>query len=228
MASCRSQSHPSQSHPCALRTAIITRRISFQVCALSITELGNMQPSQQMCANAFVGFPASSRIQAPASRTMSSLPFGSVAGSAGPSCRGNLNLSPCRRSGRHGNRKSRGAALAPSRDRHRQPSCLRPIEIGGKQTVFGSVVSHSEQHRVRHVGLKADGVRHVPAISSNSTFRRQLCIPPQQISPSAASRSPKPSAMTPASRKVFAILFVLRSGSLAHSTPVAESMRMTP
>ena len=38
-----------QFHPCALRTAIIARRTSFQVCGSSITALGNMQPSQQMC-----------------------------------------------------------------------------------------------------------------------------------------------------------------------------------
>ncbi len=37
------------SQPFSLRTAIIVRRISFQVSGCIITALGNMQPSQQMC-----------------------------------------------------------------------------------------------------------------------------------------------------------------------------------
>ena len=63
----------------ALRTAIMVRRISFQVCCSSMTALGNMQPSQQICAKAWVRLPSLSRSHAPASRTTSSLPFGSVA-----------------------------------------------------------------------------------------------------------------------------------------------------
>ena len=54
-------------------------------------------------------------------------------------------------------------------------------------------------------------------------------MPPQQISPSAASRSPNASATVHASRNVSAILFVLPCGSLAHSDGLAaESMRITP
>jgi hypothetical protein len=34
--------------PCWSRTWTITRRMSFHVCGLLITSLGNMQPSQQM------------------------------------------------------------------------------------------------------------------------------------------------------------------------------------
>ena len=51
-------------------------------------------------------------------------------------------------------------------------------------------------------------------ISSSSTLRLQLCMPPQQISPSAASRSPKSSAMSHAWRNVSAIFFVLPAGIL--------------
>ena len=65
--------------------------------------------------------------------------------------------------------------------------------------------------------------------SSSSRFRFQLCMPPQQISPSAASRSLNPSATSHASRKVWAIFFVLPAGSFAHSAGLAaESILMTP
>ena len=68
-----------------------------------------------------------------------------------------------------------------------------------------------------------------PPIPATAALRRQLCIPPQQISPSAARRSPKSSAMLHASRKVCAMRFVLPSGSFAHSAGLAaESMRITP
>ena len=66
-------------------------------------------------------------------------------------------------------------------------------------------------------------------ISSSSIIRRQLCMPPQQISPSAASRSPWSSAILQASRKVSAIRFWLPLGSSHHaSTLQAESIRTTP
>ena len=64
---------------------------------------------------------------------------------------------------------------------------------------------------------------------SRSTIARQLCMPPQQISPSAASRSPCSSATSQARRKVSAIVRVLPGGSLAQSsTLAAESIRTTP
>ena len=54
-------------------------------------------------------------------------------------------------------------------------------------------------------------------------------MPAQQISPSAASRSPNSSAMVQASRKVWAMRLVLASGSLAQSPALAaESMRTIP
>ena len=56
-----------------------------------------------------------------------------------------------------------------------------------------------------------------PTCSSSSTLRFTLCMPPQQISPSAARRSPKDSATSAASRNVSAIFLVLPAGSLAHS-----------
>ena len=57
----------------------------------------------------------------------------------------------------------------------------------------------------------------------------QECMPAQQISPSAASRSPWSSATLAASRNVSAILFVLPCGSAAQCVGLsAESMRMTP
>src|SRR5881628_1785273 len=62
------------SQPCALRTSSSRRRTSFHVFGCIIVAFGNMQPSQQMCSNAFVGFPCSSRIQKPAWWTTSSLP----------------------------------------------------------------------------------------------------------------------------------------------------------
>ena len=66
-------------------------------------------------------------------------------------------------------------------------------------------------------------------ISSSSTLRFTLCMPPQQISPSAASRSPNCSATSHACRNVSAIFFVLPAGSFAHSDGLAaESMRTTP
>ena len=55
------------------------------------------------------------------------------------------------------------------------------------------------------------------------------CIPPQQISPSAASRSPYPSATVHASRNVSAMRFVFAAGFSAQDAgPTAESMRTTP
>src|SRR5580658_2639405 len=65
------------SQPCASRTAIIVRRTSFQIFWSSMTELGNMHPSQQICSKARVGFPLSSSIHPAESRTTSSLPSGS-------------------------------------------------------------------------------------------------------------------------------------------------------
>ena len=68
-----------------------------------------------------------------------------------------------------------------------------------------------------------------PTCSSNSTLRFTLCMPPQQISPSAARRSPYPSATSAACRNVSAIFFVLAAGSLAQSAGLAaESIRTTP
>ena len=66
--------------------------------------------------------------------------------------------------------------------------------------------------------------------SSRSTMRFQLCMPPQQISPSAASRSPWSSAMSQASRNVSAICFVVarRDRPPSRSGSPAESMRTTP
>ena len=65
---------------------------------------------------------------------------------------------------------------------------------------------------------------------SNFTICFQLCMPPQQISPSAARRSPYSSAMPHASRKVSAIALEFDSGSpLAHVPgSTAESIRTTP
>src|SRR5690625_6673233 len=57
----------------------------------------------------------------------------------------------------------------------------------------------------------------------------QDCIPPQQISPSAANDSPKSAATSQASRKVCAISLVLPTGSDSHvSGSTAESIRITP
>src|SRR5215469_7880476 len=65
------------SHPWASRTETIAPRMEFQVCCFSITSLGNMQPSQQICRNALVSFPSSSRSQCPASRAIFNFPLGS-------------------------------------------------------------------------------------------------------------------------------------------------------
>ena len=54
------------------------------------------------------------------------------------------------------------------------------------------------------------------------THPLQLCMPPQQISPSAASRSPCSSATSAASRNVSAIFLVLPSGSFS---PVRRARR---
>ena len=60
-------------------------------------------------------------------------------------------------------------------------------------------------------------------------MRFQLCMPPQQISPSAARRSPWSSAIAHASLNVSAMRFVLPAGSFAQSAGLAaESMRTTP
>ena len=54
-------------------------------------------------------------------------------------------------------------------------------------------------------------------------------MPPQQISPSAASFSPWSRAIAPACLKVSAIFFWLPSGSAAQSAGLhAESIRTTP
>jgi len=56
-----------------------------------------------------------------------------------------------------------------------------------------------------------------------SIIFRQPCMPPQQISPSAASRSPYDSAISAVSRNVRAIRFWLWTGSFNHSAgEVAE------
>ena len=70
----------------------------------------------------------------------------------------------------------------------------------------------------------------IPVASSRSSMSFQECIPAQQISPSAARRSPCASAILPASRKVSAIFAVFAVGFSRHLfTPnSAESMRMTP
>ncbi len=58
---------------------------------------------------------------------------------------------------------------------------------------------------------------------------RHECIPPQQISPSAASFSPKSRAIAAAFLNVSAIIFWFASGSLAQSAgALAESIRTTP
>ena len=58
---------------------------------------------------------------------------------------------------------------------------------------------------------------------------RQPCMPPQQISPSAARRSPYPSAIVHASVKVATACFWLPSGSLLQFSGLsAVSIRMTP
>ncbi len=68
-----------------------------------------------------------------------------------------------------------------------------------------------------------------PTPSSTSSMARHECMPPQQISPSAASHSPSSSAMSQALVKVSMIMRVLPAGSLAQSaTPPDESMRTTP
>ena len=51
-----------------------------------------------------------------------------------------------------------------------------------------------------------------PTCSRSSTMCFQPCMPPQQISPSAASRSPYPSATVQASRNVPAMRFVFAAG----------------
>ena len=68
-----------------------------------------------------------------------------------------------------------------------------------------------------------------PTRSRRSTILRQECMPAQQISPSAARRSPCSRAILPASLNVSAILAWLPEGSPAQSPgPVAESIRTTP
>ena len=58
----------------------------------------------------------------------------------------------------------------------------------------------------------------------------QECMPAQQISPSAASRSPWPAATAAASRKVAAIVLVFAEAFSRHLLipNSAESMRITP
>jgi len=104
----------------------------------------------------------------------------------------------------------------------------RSSRSSGEDGVFGGVVAHCVEERVGHIGLEADGAGML-VYSRSCTMRRQECMPPQQISPSAAMRSPCCWATLPASRKVSAIFFWLPSGSCNQSsTPEAESMRMTP
>ena len=82
------------------------------------------------------------------------------------------------------------------------------------------------------------GFRHAPQrnrdlrlgieIDLESTLE-ELCIPPQQISPSAANFSPKSAATSQASLKVAAINFVLFTGSaLQASGLLAESILIIP
>src|SRR5204863_5338172 len=60
--------------PCASRTAIMVRRMFFQVSGFIIVSFENMQPSQQIWRIVFVSAPLSARSQYPASRATSSLP----------------------------------------------------------------------------------------------------------------------------------------------------------
>jgi len=81
---------------------------------------------------------------------------------------------------------------------------------------------------VSHVGLEAEGFGPVDGLEQGN-ISRQLCMPPQQISPSAARRSPCALATLHASLKVSAISLVLPEGSFNHSDGLAaESMRTIP
>src|SRR4051812_42411771 len=85
-----SHESPLQFVPCAVLTAIIAASTSRHVFGFIMVAFGNMQPSQQMCSKAPVGLPASSRSQAPATRTMFIFPFGSL----GRQCRPVLSCEP--------------------------------------------------------------------------------------------------------------------------------------
>ena len=116
-----------------------------------------MQPSQQMCSNARVGVPPSSRIQAPATRTMSILPLGSF----GRQWRPVLSCEPDPLTVRVVLRHVEIDRPRTERVGHRLDGAIERVAIGpvvvfGQNAVFGRVVAHREEQRVRHVGLKAE------------------------------------------------------------------------
>ena len=106
-----------------------------------------------------VGLPSSSRIQTPASRTMSSLPLGS----SGRQWRPVLSCEPepftVRVVLRDVEIDGPGAQRVRSSCVARRPDVRSgPVEVFRQSAVFGRVVAEREEHGVRHVGLKAEGL----------------------------------------------------------------------
>ena len=100
---------------------------------------------------------------------------------------------------------------------------------GLEQRVLLGVVAEQVEIGVGLIGLEADASRACRLRSSRSSMSFHECMPAQQISPSAARRSPWSLATLAASRNVAAIFFVLPVGSASQCAGLsAESMRMTP
>ena len=116
-----------------------------------------MQPSQQMCLNAFVSWPFSSRSQKPAWYGMSSLPFGSFARQWRPvwSC----VPEPCTVASFWATWKSivqgRSAAVRV-RSACVERLAVLPVEIIGQDAILRRVFAHRVEQGVGHVGLEAD------------------------------------------------------------------------
>jgi hypothetical protein len=133
----------------------------------------------------------------------------------------------CRRSGRRGSRSSTGAG-------RRSWWCRRPrirvavafLEQGG----FGRVVAQQIEVGVGEVGLESRRRSGMPTASRVSSMAFHECMPPQQISPSAARRSPCSAATFAGFAEGLGDLLGVAGGILGPvgPTPPAESMRMMP
>ena len=65
-----------------------------------------------------------------------------------------------------------------------------PVEVLREDAVLRGVVAERVEERVGHVGLEADGLGLADRLRADRPCAASECMPPQQISPSAASRSP--------------------------------------
>ena len=201
----------------ASSTSIIASRMCSRWLAFSRTSLGNMQPSQQMCL-----MPRCGGVLEPVAGALGDVELavgivgravaaGFVVGAGavhGAVVLGDVEVDgPGAQGVGHG--VVGGVRIRPSRVAFLEQGVLRARCSPAGRDRCGPGRPGSRRSRA---------CRSLRAVSSMAFHE---CMPPQQISPSAARRSPWSSATLPASRKVSAIFLVLPAGSLAQSADAA-------